>query len=129
MKKKLTSGLALTALLLSFLFLARNSVAQSALQSAFSAMQATETVTEPQPGTIVRQITYHGSDPLAVGDPLRNGAVTPKHNAGPPLTQQLSYDQNCQNEACQRALQRWNSNTSWEQDRASGLSLGWGVSQ
>jgi len=66
--------------------------------------------------------TYRSSDPLAIGDPLGNSAMTPKDNAGPLLTQQLSYTDNCQHEACQRAFKRWNLPTTWQQDKASGLT-------
>ena len=66
--------------------------------------------------------TYHSSDTLATGDPLGNHAMTPKDNAGPLITQKLNYDDTCQHEACQRAFKRWGMPTTWQQDRATGLS-------
>lgn len=85
-----------------------------------------ETAVQADNNTVIRQISYKGSDPLAIGDPLGNGPVTAKHDAGPPATHGMSQDNHCQTEACIRAHKRWTSPTTWQQDRASGLSTGWG---
>jgi len=84
-----------------------------------------QTITEQGPGVTVQKTIVSGSDSPAIGDPLGNSPVTPKHDRGPELTNRLSYDDSCSDEACRRAFIRWNSNTSWQHDRATGLSLGW----
>jgi hypothetical protein len=120
MKKTWNILLSLSALLIS-LPLSATAVSQSS--------QVSEQVSQTAPNTTLKKITYSGSDSPAVGDPLGNSPVTAKHDAGPPLTQHLSYDENCQDEACVRARKRWNFPTSWQQDRRLGLSVGWGESK
>ncbi len=90
------------------------------------ATQIQETKTVVDPNTVLTTTQFSGSDSLAIGDPLGNSPVTQKHDLGPPSTRRLSYNENCQDEACVRAQKRWNMNTTWEQDRKSGMSLGWG---
>ncbi|HKX11667.1 MAG TPA: hypothetical protein VJP40_00845 [bacterium] len=85
-----------------------------------------ETAVQSDNNIIIRQINYKGSDPLAIGDPLGNGPMTAKHDAGPPATHVLAQDSSCQTDTCIRASKRWNSPTTWQQDRATGLSIGWG---
>jgi hypothetical protein len=130
MKKAILISLASTTLLLSSPFFANGAEILNigASESNLNASRATETVVPVGPTTMLRNITYHGSDSTAIGDPLGNNPVTLKDDQGPPLTQRLSYDPNCQQDACARAFKRWNSSGSWTQDRAKGLSLGWGKS-
>lgn len=61
------------------------------------------------------------TDTPAVGDPLGRNPVRPKDEAGPALTQK-PYPEECSEDRCIRAKQRQLSPTSWQQDRASGLS-------
>jgi hypothetical protein len=125
MKKNLTLSLALSILLFSFSAFAEGVIGIQNAPPTNS--QASENITSVGPNTIVRTTSFQGSDSLATGDPLGNNPVTVKDDQGPPLTQQLSYDSTCQNEACSRAFHRWNSSTTtWQHDRATGLSLGWG---
>ena len=117
----------LHTLIVGTLFL--SSAAWANTTPALQASVVEETAVQADSNTVLRQSTYQGSDVPAIGDPLGNGPVTPKHDAGPPLTQRLSYGPDCQNEACARAEMRWSSPTTWQQDRASGLMLGWGNSE
>jgi hypothetical protein len=114
----------ISTILLGTMFLSTPALANT--QTALQSSTAVETATQVDSNTTLRQISYQGSDALAVGDPLGNGPMTPKHDAGPPLTQRLSYGAGCQDEACARAERRWSSPTTWQQDRATGLSIGWG---
>ncbi|HKY64579.1 MAG TPA: hypothetical protein VJR29_14325 [bacterium] len=116
----------ISTLLIGTLFLSTIPLARADMPALQSSVVAEEKAVQVDSNTILRQISYKGSDPLAVGDPLGNGPVTPKHDAGPPLTQRLSYGPDCQDEACARAMKRWNSPTTWQHDRATGLSIGWG---
>ena len=104
-------------LLTAFLISAPLFVAGTAAGSQVSVQE-----TPNGPNSVLVTTTYSGSDPLAIGDPLGNHPLRPQDDAGPLLTQRLSYDASCQDEACVRARIRWNSPTSWQQDRASGLS-------
>jgi hypothetical protein len=88
-------------------------------------LEETKTVTEDN-NVVLTKINYSGSDSLAIGDPLGNSPVTKKHDLGPPATRNLSYGADCKNEACARARKRWNMDTTWQQDRKSGMSVGWG---
>jgi hypothetical protein len=94
------------------------SLKASSVQESRSAVDA---------NTILRQITYGGSDSLSIDDPLGNSPVTARHDAGPPSTWRMSSP-DCQDETCSRAERRWMSPTNWRQDRSIGLSTGWGDS-
>ncbi len=115
----------ISTLLIGTLFLSSAAWAETS-EPVLQSSVPQETAIQADSNTIIRQISYKGSDPLAIGDPLGNGPVTAKHDAGPPATHGLSYDTNCQSEACARAQKRWTSPTTWQQDRATGLSTGWG---
>ena len=78
------------------------------------------------PTVITKDVIYNGSDPLAIGDPLGSHAPSAKDDAGPPLTQRLPYGHSCSHDACIRAQRRWDSGGSWRDDKASGMSKGWG---
>lgn len=62
----------------------------------------------------------HQSDVPAEGDPLGNKPLNEKWNAGAPSTQ-APYTENCKEDRCVRAKQRQLGNTTWQEDRSSGL--------
>jgi len=62
----------------------------------------------------------HQDDGGAVGDPLGNKPVDAKQDAGSPLTRQ-SYSDDCKDDRCTRAEKRQKGNTTWQEDRQSGL--------
>jgi hypothetical protein len=64
--------------------------------------------------------SQHGSDTPAVSDPLQGKPVDAKDEAGHPLTQQ-PYTDDCKEDRCVRAEKRQLGNTTWQEDRASGL--------
>lgn len=63
----------------------------------------------------------HGSDVPAEGDPLQGQGVNPQWDAGHPMTQQ-PYTDDCKDDRCVRAEKRQTGGTTWQEDRASGLS-------
>ena len=69
--------------------------------------------------------TGEGDSTLSTGyspsDPLQGKPVDKGSDAGHPLTQQ-PYDENCKDDRCIRAEQRQTGTTTWQEDRASGLS-------
>jgi len=77
-------------------------------------------------GTTVATTTVHESDSPYIGDPLGNGPVTSKANAGPSLTRR-PYSDSCSEDRCIRAKQRQLGGTTWQHDRATGLNKGFGA--
>jgi hypothetical protein len=96
------------------------------LSSAYAQAQ-TQTQTQSPPPTNVKFVTtgtpgaQHLSDSPALGDPLGNRPVNSNWDAGPALTQK-PYTDDCMEDRCIRAKKRQLGNTTWQQDRASGLS-------
>jgi|SRR5262249_54992273 len=82
------------------------------------------TQTMPAPNMILNHFTFSGSDIPSVDDPIGNRPLSARDKMGPPNTQNFGVD--CREDACIRAHQRWDSPTNWRQDRAMGLSVGWG---
>ena len=74
-------------------------------------------------GSILTMTVVRLSDNPYIGDPLGNNPMRPKDDAGPALTRQ-PYPENCMEDRCIRAKTRQLSSTTWQQDRAAGLSLG-----
>lgn len=65
--------------------------------------------------------SQHDSDVPYEGDPLQGKkGVDPKWDQGAPSTQQ-PYTDDCKDDRCVRAEKRQLGDTTWEQDRASGL--------
>jgi hypothetical protein len=63
----------------------------------------------------------HGSDVPAEGDPVGNHAPSAKDDAGAASTQ-TPYTDDCKEDRCVRAEKRQLGNTTWQEDRQSGLS-------
>jgi hypothetical protein len=112
-------------IILGTLFLATPALADTS-QSNLQSTLVEEKIIREDANTKVIEVNYKGSDALAISDPVGNSPMNAAHDAGPPLTRVLPYGSSCQNEACHRAEMRWGMNTSWQHDRATGLSLGWG---
>lgn len=64
--------------------------------------------------------SQHGSDVPAESDPVGNKPLSARDDAGHPLTQQ-PYTDDCKEDRCIRAEKRQTGNTTWQEDRASGL--------
>ena len=90
---------------------------------------AIDEVREAQPdGSILITTKVTMSDSPYVSDPLGNSPMRPKDDAGPALTRQ-PYPEGCMEDRCIRARQRQLSATTWQQDKASGLALGFGAGE
>jgi len=112
--------------LLSTIAVSSAALGASAGSTSLRATDVQETRSAVGANTILRQITYSGSDSPAVGDPLGNSPVTRRDDAGPPATWHMGGP-DCV-ATCARAERRWVSPTNWRQDRSMGLSTGWGPS-
>ena len=114
----------ISKIILSTMLLATPALAdtsQPTLQSSLSQ----ETIVQEDANSRVIQVNYQGSDALAIGDPIAGSSMNAMHDAGPPSTHH-SYEPGCQLDTCIRAEKRWGMPTTWQHDRATGLSLGWG---
>jgi hypothetical protein len=130
MKKTLIVSVALSGLLVAPMVLADKDEIKIKEAPAIETNQKTSPVPINTGVTVVtKDEVFRGSDSLAIGDPLEHASMNAMHDAGPPLTQRLPYGHNCSDDACARAERRWGSSgTTWRDDKASGLNLGWGGS-
>ncbi len=121
MKAYLSKSLILSVMTVGFL-----STGWVGISQALEDSTTTHTMT-PE-GVAVTTTIIHQSDSPYVGDPMGNGPVTARANAGPALTRR-PYTEGCREDRCLRAQKRQLSSTTWQQDRASGLSKGFGAGE